>query len=32
MPSSESGHLHAGDDVAFEIADSKILIEAVHVA
>jgi len=31
MPSSESGHLHTGDDVAFEITDSKILIEAAHV-
>jgi putative spermidine/putrescine transport system ATP-binding protein len=31
MPSSESGHLHSGAEVAFEISDSKILIEAAHV-
>ncbi len=32
MPSSESGHLHSGDAVSFEITDRNILIEARNVA
>lgn len=27
MPSNQSGHLHAGDEVAFELTDASILIE-----
>lgn len=27
MPSNQSGHLHAGDEVAFELTDANILIE-----